>query len=78
MSKGAQLQVGQKVYSNGVSGGVFPGDLLLGTISKISRPRELDTQATVLPAVDLSKLENVFVVQGFRPTAPPAATPVRK
>ena len=74
LSKGAQLQVGQKVYSNGVSGGVFPGDLLLGTISKF-QPRELDTQATVLPAVDLSKLENVFVVRGFRPTAPPAATP---
>ena len=72
LSRGAQLQPGQKVYSNGVSGGVFPGDLLLGTI-KDFQARELDTHATVLPAVDLSKLENVFVVKGFRPAAPAAA-----
>ena len=77
LSKGAQLQPGQKVYSNGVSGGVFPGDLLLGTI-KDFQARELDTHATVLPAVDLSKLENVFVVKGFRPAAAPAATPARR
>ena len=74
LSRGAQLQPGQKVFSNGVSGGVFPGDLLLGTV-KDFQARELDTHATVLPAVDLSKLENVFVVKGFRPTAAPAATP---
>ncbi len=74
LSRGAQLQPGQKVYSNGVSGGVFPGDLLLGTV-KDFQGRELDTHATVLPAVDLSKLENVFVVKGYRPVAVPAATP---
>ncbi len=76
LSRGAALQPGQKVYSNGVSGGVFPGDLLLGTI-KDFQARELDTHATVLPAVDLSRLENVFVVKGFRPTPPPVAAPKR-
>ena len=78
LSKGAQLQPGMKVFSNGVSGGVFPGDLLLGTIKNF-QVRELDVHATVLPAVDLSKLENVFVVKGFQHAAapPPTAAPKR-
>src|SRR5438309_7456566 len=62
LSKQANLQPGQKVYTSGV-GGVFPPGLLLGMV-KSFRVRELDGQGQLNPAVDLSKLEDVFVVTG--------------
>jgi rod shape-determining protein MreC len=62
VSKQADLKPGQKVYTSGV-GGVFPSGLLLGIV-KSFRVRELDGQAQLTPAVDLSHLEDVFVVTG--------------
>jgi rod shape-determining protein MreC len=62
LSKQADLKPGQKVYTSGV-GGVFPSGLLIGVV-KIFRVRELDGQAKLTPAVDLSHLEDVFVVTG--------------
>lgn len=62
LSKQANLNPGQKVYSSGV-GGVFPSGLLVGTVKEF-KVRELDGQARVIPAVDLAKLEDVFVVTG--------------
>jgi rod shape-determining protein MreC len=62
LSKQANLQPGQKVYTSGV-GGVFPSGLLLGTV-KDYKVRELDGQARLTPAVDLAKLEDVFVITG--------------
>ena len=62
LSKQANLQPGQKAYSSGV-GGVFPSGLLVGTVKEF-RVRELDGQARLTPAVDLSKLEDVFVITG--------------
>ncbi len=59
-SKHAQVQPGQKVYSSGV-GGVFPSGVLIGTIQSFAN-RSLDSQAKVVPAVDLASIENVFVV----------------
>jgi rod shape-determining protein MreC len=44
-------------------GGVFPSGLLVGVV-KSFRVRELDGQAQLAPAVDLSHLEDVFVVTG--------------
>jgi len=64
LSKQADLKPGQKVYTSGV-GGVFPSGLLIGTV-KSYRVRELDGQAQLTPAVDLSHLEDVFVVTGRR------------
>jgi rod shape-determining protein MreC len=58
------LKPGQKVYTSGV-GGVFPSGLLIGVV-KSFRVRELDGQAQLTPAVDLSHLEDVFVVTGRR------------
>ncbi|PYL44584.1 MAG: rod shape-determining protein MreC, partial [Verrucomicrobia bacterium] len=60
--KQANLQAGQKAYTSGV-GGVFPPGLLIGTVKEF-RVRELDGQAQLTPAVDLTKLEDVFVVVG--------------
>ena len=64
LSKQADLKPGQKVYTSGV-GGVFPSGLLIGAV-KSFRVRELDGQAQLTPAVDLSHLEDVFVVTGRR------------
>lgn len=62
LSKQAQLKPGQKVYTTGV-GGVFPSGLLVGLV-KTFHVRALDSQATLVPGVDLSHLEDVFVVTG--------------
>jgi rod shape-determining protein MreC len=62
LSKQADLKPEQKAYTSGV-GGVFPSGLLIGSV-KTFRLRELDGQAQLTPAVDLSHLEDVFVVTG--------------
>jgi rod shape-determining protein MreC len=64
LTKQANLQPGMRVYTSGV-GGVFPSGLLIGTVQSY-RVRELDGQARITPAVDLSHLEDVFVVTGNR------------
>ncbi len=64
LSKQANLSPGQRVYSSGV-GGVFPSGLLVGSV-KDFKMRELDSQAHLNPAIDLSKLEDVFVVTGIK------------
>ncbi|MEI6337305.1 MAG: rod shape-determining protein MreC [Verrucomicrobiota bacterium] len=65
LSKTADLQAGQKIYTAGVSGGVFPSGILLGTV-KSFKARALDGQALVEPALDLSSVEDVFVVLGAK------------
>lgn len=62
LSKQADLKPGLKAYTSGV-GGVFPSGLLIGAVQSF-RVRELDGQARLTPAVDLSRLEDVFVVTG--------------
>jgi rod shape-determining protein MreC len=62
LSKQADLKPEQKVYTSGI-GGVFPSGLLVGAV-KTFRVRELDGQAQLTPAVDLSHLDDVFVVTG--------------
>ena len=65
LSKKANLQPGQRVFTEGVSKGtsigVFPSGIFLGTV-KSFQARPLDGQAIVEPAVDLSSVEDVFVV----------------
>lgn len=69
LSKKANLQPGQKIYTEGVtkgnSTGVFPSGILIGTV-KSFQARPLDGQAAVEPAVDLSTVEDVFVVVGAK------------
>jgi rod shape-determining protein MreC len=62
LSKQADLKAGQRVYTSGV-GGVFPSGLLVGTVRSF-HVRALDGQAQLAPAVDLTHLEDVFVVTG--------------
>lgn len=60
LSKQAGLKGGQKVFTSGV-GGVFPSGVLLGVVQDF-RVRELDGAANIMPAVDLTTLQDVFVV----------------
>ena len=64
LTKQANLPPGTKIYTSGV-GGVFPSGLPIGAVQSF-RVRELDSQARIQPAVDLSHLEDVFVVTGNR------------
>ncbi|MBH25736.1 MAG: rod shape-determining protein MreC [Myxococcales bacterium] len=46
-------------------GGIFPQELIVGTITSIdSREYGLNQQATVEPSVDFGRLEEVFIVTG--------------
>lgn len=60
LSKQAALKPGQRVLTSGV-GGVFPAGVLLGAVQEF-KVRELDGYATLVPAVDLTTLQDVFVV----------------
>jgi rod shape-determining protein MreC len=60
LSKQAPIKPGLSVYTSGV-GGVFPSGIELGKIESF-RVRELDGFATVKPAVDLTTIDDVFVV----------------
>jgi rod shape-determining protein MreC len=62
LSKQADLKPGQKTFTSGV-GGVFPSGIPIGTV-KLFKIRELDGQAQLTPAVDMARLEDVFVVTG--------------
>lgn len=65
LSKLADLQPGQKVYTAGVGGGIFPSGITLGTV-KSFRARELDGMAVLDPAADASGIGEVFVVTGAK------------
>ncbi len=65
LTKGADLQQGQKIYTAGVRGGVFPSGILIGAV-KTFRARALDGQAILEPAVDLASVEDVFVIVGVK------------
>lgn len=62
LSKQADLKPGQKAFTSGV-GGVFPSGMPIGVV-KSFKVRELDGQAQLVPAVDMARLEDVFVVTG--------------
>jgi rod shape-determining protein MreC len=62
LSKTANLQSGQKIFSSGV-GGVYPSGISIGAVKEF-RVLALDGYATIVPSVDLTGLEDVFVVLG--------------
>jgi rod shape-determining protein MreC len=63
----ASVNVGDLVLTSGL-GGNFPGNILIGQITSVSR-RETDLfqQASVQPVVDFSKLEIILLITNFRP-----------
>lgn len=60
LTKQAQIQSGMKVLTSGV-GGVFPAGITIGAVDKFQK-LDLDAAATVVPAVNLTTLQDVFVV----------------
>ncbi len=65
LKRNADIKPGMKVVTAGVSGGVFPAGIPLGTVREF-RTRELDGQAIIEPAADFSRIEDVFVVLGAK------------
>ncbi|MDB6153964.1 MAG: mreC [Chthoniobacteraceae bacterium] len=62
LSRQANLKSGQRVNSSG-SGGVFPAGVFIGVIKEF-KIGPLVGYATIVPAVDLSTIQDVFVVVG--------------
>ncbi|RAL23502.1 rod shape-determining protein MreC [Lujinxingia litoralis] len=64
LSEGDELQTGDVMVTSGM-GGIFPRELIVGTISEVSESRRgLFQEVIVTPAVDFSRLEEVFVITG--------------
>jgi rod shape-determining protein MreC len=62
------VQKGDIVLTSGL-GGNFPKNLLIGQVTAVrQRDIELFQEADVAPAVNLGKLEIVFVIRNFTPT----------
>jgi rod shape-determining protein MreC len=60
LTKNAAILPGIKIFSSG-DGGVFPANLLLGTVKRFEN-KELGGECVVRPAVDFSRLNDVFIV----------------
>jgi rod shape-determining protein MreC len=68
MVRGDDVQVGDEVISSGV-GGVYPKGLRVGSVTAVRAERsELLHTATLRPAVDFGRLEQVFVMLQRGPT----------
>ncbi len=65
LSKLANLKEGQKVYTAGVHGGIFPSGIEIGSVKNFSL-RALDGQALLEPAVDFNNLDDLFVIVGAK------------
>ena len=68
LSKDAKIKPGKLVYTTG-RGGLFPADLLLGTV-KSFESGPLYGEALVKPAVDIEALHTVFVKMPNSPESP--------
>lgn len=65
LSKNAELQPGQRVFTTG-RGGIFQANILLGTIESVEKGA-LDSEALVRPSVNFDDLGTVFVVLAEAP-----------
>lgn len=60
LSRDAKLKPGMRVFTSG-RGGVFPANILLGTIESIQHGA-IDSEALVVPSVNFADLDTVFVL----------------
>ncbi len=60
LSRNAEVAPGMNVLSSG-DGGVFPARLLIGRV-RLFENKDISGEAVVEPAVDFTKLEDVFVI----------------
>lgn len=62
-----KLEPGSKVFTSGL-GRVFPENIIVGEVLD-SKERELDTEVTIKPAVNIAALTDVFIVTGLKGVA---------
>jgi rod shape-determining protein MreC len=68
VARDSDVRVNDLVITSGL-GGVYPKGLFIGTISEVSEPgTQLLQRATIRPAVDFGRLEQVFVMLRRGPT----------
>lgn len=68
VARNSDVQVDDLVITSGL-GGVYPKGLFIGKISEVSEPgAQLLRRATIRPAVDFGRLEQVFVMLRRGPT----------
>jgi rod shape-determining protein MreC len=72
LPRSAAIAPGERVLTNGL-GGVFPPGLLIGIVSEVPPLNStsnfgLYREAVIEPAVDMSQLDELFVVLGARAT----------
>ncbi len=60
LSRNGEVAPGMNVFSSG-DGGVFPSRLLIGRV-KVFENKDISGEAALEPAVDFTKLEDVFVI----------------
>ncbi len=66
--RGGDVRVGDVIVTSGL-GGVYPKGLRIGRVTKVSDPgARLIQHATIAPAVDFGRLEQVFVMLRRGPT----------
>jgi rod shape-determining protein MreC len=66
LSEKDEVRVGDVVVTSGM-GGVFPSELVIGTVASVEKSEKgLFQDAVVSPAVDASRLSEVFVVTGLK------------
>ncbi|MEZ4458816.1 MAG: rod shape-determining protein MreC [bacterium] len=66
LSERDEVREGDLVVTSGM-GGVFPPELVLGTVASVEKSeRGLFQEATITPAVDASRLDEVFIVVGAK------------
>jgi rod shape-determining protein MreC len=62
VARGGDVEIGDQIITSGL-GGVYPKGLRIGRVVGVSEPdRKLLVTATVEPAVDFARLEQVFVM----------------
>jgi rod shape-determining protein MreC len=64
LTKTADIRPGMQVVTSG-TGGVFPSGVVVGKVKQFT-VKELEGVATVDPAVDLTKVQDVFVISGIK------------
>jgi len=89
LERSAQIQDNDLVHTSGLGAAsgldaVFPKGILIGTLRLSSKARDsvkttLYQEATVAPAVDLARIDEVFIGVGVKPSPPAkSARPVQK
>ncbi len=78
----AALKPNDKVFTSGL-GGIFPRGILIGMVSALdvataAGSNALFQEVTITPAVDIARIDEVFIGVGVKSTAAPASKPALK